>query len=461
MQQKNLIIALLVLVVVGLVGWSMVTPKDTASPKNMSEKLSVVTTLFPLYDFAKAIGGEYVDATLLLPPGVEAHAFEPKPSDMVKIDQSDIFVYTGKAMEPWAEDMRQGIAKTVTVVDASQGITLLQEPEGAEHGHEDGHEGEHAFEWAGAFVLEPGEYTWSFSKVGGEYADPAMKMAILSSAASGMEAIEMVEQNGESLLTKASRQVTDGGELMGGQGYLLNFDNTKEKTSFVVKVATAGTYVFFTEHMPTEFEGDEHFFKNANGDDVEPVATEPEETGHHHHHGGMDPHFWLDFDNAALMVSSLEKAFIAKDPAHAESYRSNATLYRERLADLDQAYRNGLASCSTKEIVYGGHYAFGYLAQRYGLGYVAAQGLAPDAEPSAQDIALLVNQIRNNNIRFVFYEELTSPKIAETLARETKTEMLLLNAAHNVGKDDYTQETTFLGIMNENLVNLRKGLNCK
>lgn len=314
--------------------------EESPVPGNTPKKLSVTTTLFPLYDFAKAIGGEYADVMLLLPPGVESHSFEPKPSDMIRIGQSDIFAYTGKAMEPWAEDVRQGIRPSVAVVDASQGIELMKESEEAEESEEMDHEHEDESEHA--------------------------------------------------------------------------------------------------DHS-SDHEGAEE----------------------HHHHGGADPHIWLDFDNAAMMVSSLEKAYIEKDPAHAEMYKKNAEAYRARLADLDKEYAAGLASCSTKQIVYGGHYAFGYLANRYGLEYVAAQGLAPDAEPSAKDIALLVDQIKKNDIQFVFYEELTSPKIAEALSNETGAKMLLLNAAHNIAKDDYAKGATFLGIMGENLASLREGLGCK
>lgn len=457
MKSKHVGLLVTACVAIGLFTWWMGSSKEGSRQGDSSGKLSVVTTLFPLYDFAKAIGGEHADVTLLLPPGVESHSFEPKPSDVIRIDQSDIFAYTGKAMEPWAEDLRKGIRSSVSVVDASTGIELLKETPAAESGHE----AEHAFEWAGAFSLQPGDYRWSFAKVGGEYAESAMKMAVVASSVDGAPGIEAVEKTGEALLSGTLAETRADNSLVAGRGYQLVFDSSKDETAFTVKISTPGTYVFFTEHMPTEFEGSEHFFKDAQNEDVEPIATEPEETGHHHHHGGLDPHIWLDFDNAAMMVSSLEKAFIEKDPTHAEAYKKNAEAYRARLSDLDKEYSAGLASCSTRQIVYGGHYAFGYLAHRYALDYVAAQGLAPDAEPSAKDIALLVDQIKKNDIKFVFYEELTSPKIAEALSNETGAKMLLLNAAHNISKDDYLKGTTFLGIMSENLVNLREGLGCK
>src|SRR4030042_3394042 len=90
------------------------------------KKLKVITTLFPLYDMAKRIGADKADVSLLLPPGVEAHSFEPKPSDIVKINEADIFVYTGKFMEPWAEDVIKGVANNnLIVVDASRGAKMV------------------------------------------------------------------------------------------------------------------------------------------------------------------------------------------------------------------------------------------------------------------------------------------------------------------------------------------------
>ncbi|MCL5431829.1 MAG: zinc ABC transporter substrate-binding protein, partial [Patescibacteria group bacterium] len=117
--------------------------------------------------------------------------------------------------------------------------------------------------------------------------------------------------------------------------------------------------------------------------------------------------------------------------------------------------------CKIKDVVYGGHYAFGYLTKRYGLNYVAAQGIAPDSEPTANDMVNLVKQIKKNGIKYIFYEELTSPKISETLAKETGTQMLLLNAAHNVTKQDLNNGVSYLSIMRENLANLKVGLECQ
>jgi zinc transport system substrate-binding protein len=117
--------------------------------------------------------------------------------------------------------------------------------------------------------------------------------------------------------------------------------------------------------------------------------------------------------------------------------------------------------CSSKEIIYAGHYAFGYLTKRYGLEYFAAQGVSPDSEPTAADLINLVNQIKKDNIKYIFYEELSSPKIAQTLSDETGAELLLLNAAHNISKEQLEQGATFISIMKNNLTNLKIGLGYK
>lgn len=91
-----------------------------------TQKLEVITSLFPTYDFARQIGKDRINLSLLLPPGVEAHAFEPRPADILKLNHADIFVYTGKYMEPWVEKILQGIAPKVVVVDASQRIELIE-----------------------------------------------------------------------------------------------------------------------------------------------------------------------------------------------------------------------------------------------------------------------------------------------------------------------------------------------
>lgn len=90
-------------------------------------RLLITATMFPQYDFVRAIAGDKADVRLLLPPGTEGHTFEPTPADIKAIDNSDIFIYTDKSMEPWAAKIIAGVKnKKLKVVDSSRGIKLIK-----------------------------------------------------------------------------------------------------------------------------------------------------------------------------------------------------------------------------------------------------------------------------------------------------------------------------------------------
>jgi len=306
------------------IGFGFFVLSNTVKKSNISrEKIGVITTLFPQYDFVKNIGGDKVNVKLLLPPGVEAHAFEPKPGDITEINNAGIFIYTGEFMEPWAHDIIKGIDKKIIVVDASEGIDVIKTNE--------------------------------------------------------------------------------------------------------------------SKHEETEHESEEE----------------------HHHHEGVDPHIWLDFDNAKIMAENIAKSLINLDPQNSQYYQNNLLSFQLKLTELDNKYNQTLSACKSKTIIYGGHYAFGYQSRRYGLEYVSAQGFSPDSEPTARDMIDLTKQIKENKIKYIFHEELTSPKIAETLARETNAKLLLLNGAHNLTKKDYESGETFISLMENNLDNLATGLDCQ
>lgn len=287
--------------------------------------LQVVTTLFPLYDFARTIGGDKAQVTMLLPPGVEPHTFEPRPEDMIRINRAGLFIYTSKYMEPWAEKIITGInSKSVRVVNAGERVTYM----------------------VGA----------------------------------------------------------------GGGG-----------------------------HDPEE-------------------RGEPERL---HDHTGMDPHIWLDFANASLMVDTILDGFIAADPGNGDVYRQNAATLKSRLTALDQRYRKSLSSCSSRKLLHGGHYTFGYLARRYNLDYHALSGISSDAEPSAERMAALVREIKSSGAKYLFAEELLSPRLTETLAEEAGVGVLMLHGAHNLSRDDQARNVTFFDLMERNLIQLQKGLECQ
>jgi len=93
------------------------------APNEKSAKLQISATLFPQYDFAREICGDKAEITLLLPPGMDSHSYEPSPSDMIRISQTDLFLYTGDNMEPWAAKFTENVKGRI--VDVSEGALLL------------------------------------------------------------------------------------------------------------------------------------------------------------------------------------------------------------------------------------------------------------------------------------------------------------------------------------------------
>lgn len=113
--------------------------------QNGGEKIIVTATIFPQYDFARAVGGKYAKVNMLLPPGTESHTFDPKPSDIAMVADSDLFIYTGEYMEPWAGSIvKSADSDMLRVIDASSGISLIKE----EHDHEtdEHHDEEHEYD---------------------------------------------------------------------------------------------------------------------------------------------------------------------------------------------------------------------------------------------------------------------------------------------------------------------------
>ena len=101
---------------------------DVSDPSEASHKISVVATVFPYYDFARAIGGEYLDVTLLLPPGRDSHSFEPTAQDLLTLQSADIFLYNGGEMETWVEEVLEAVPRSHGITfQGIETVDLLEE----------------------------------------------------------------------------------------------------------------------------------------------------------------------------------------------------------------------------------------------------------------------------------------------------------------------------------------------
>lgn len=106
-------------------------------------KLNVVTTIFPYYDFVRQIGSEWVDLTLVVPAGMDSHSFEPTPADMRRIQEADVLICNGGAMEHWLDQVLEAVVSSkITVVTLMDYVDVVEEE--LVEGMEDGAHGDHA-----------------------------------------------------------------------------------------------------------------------------------------------------------------------------------------------------------------------------------------------------------------------------------------------------------------------------
>lgn len=296
----------------------MMLASCTAVENNsQSNKLKVVTTVYPLYDFARNIAGETADVYLLLPPGSDPHTWEPKPSDIKKVSDADLFIYIGADLEPWMESVKEVLDEKTRVIDSSSLVTLIKADE------------------------------------------------------------HLAEEHDE-------------------------------------------------EHLEEE-----------------------------HEHGEYDPHIWLDFNNDIKIVTKISDDLISLSPENKEAIEKNTGNYIAALNDLDQEYKTGLAACKHDTFITGGHSAFAYLAKRYGLEQVSVSGISPNAEPSPQTIVEIIETAKKENLKYIFFEALVNPKVADVISGEIGAQTLLLNPGHS----DNTKDS-FMSIMRSNLASLKTALEC-
>jgi zinc transport system substrate-binding protein len=165
----------------------------------------------------------------------------------------------------------------------------------------------------------------------------------------------------------------------------------------------------------------------------------------------VDPHVWLDPVRFAEIVERIGTA-LGRDV--------NARRLAVRLRGLDEKLREGLRDCDRRELVTA-HDAFGYFADRYRLEVIPITGLAPEAEPSPQDLEAIARLVRDRGVTTVFTETLLSPELGETVAREAGATTAVLNPLEGLTEEEIARGEDYFSVMEANLAELRDGLGCR
>jgi zinc transport system substrate-binding protein len=176
-----------------------------------------------------------------------------------------------------------------------------------------------------------------------------------------------------------------------------------------------------------------------------------------HSPGGVDPHVWLSPLQMKKLAENIKDALVQADAAHQSDYEANFELLAAKLDELHQKYVSVTSSAARKDIVVS-HQAFGYLVRDYGLRQLPVMGLSPESEPTAQDIRKISQFVREHNVRYILFEELVSPKLAQTLADDLNIETLVFNPIEGLTEEQEKANEDYISLMEKNLISLEKAL---
>ncbi len=319
-MKQNRIFLFLIIILSTIISFVFFSTFQDTPISNSTEKIHVVSSFYPYYEFTRNIVGDHATVTQYLPNGVEPHDWEPSAVKIQSLIDTDVFVYNGLGMESYVDNIQTS----------------------------------------------------------GEF--------------------------GNLIFIKAS-------------------DNLKLLSTSTEQTVTSDFPFLAQENLK------------------------------------YDPHIWLDPILVQQQVNNIRDGLIQSDPVNTNFYTENALQYNEKLNSLDAKIISELSSCK-KDTLVSFHNAFAYLGQRYAIKIVALSGLAPDSEITATKIAQLIDYIKNNDIKIIFAEELVDPRLAQVIAEETGTQILILSPIEGLTPQEVSAGMTYIEKMEQNLDLLKIALEC-
>lgn len=205
-------------------------------------------------------------------------------------------------------------------------------------------------------------------------------------------------------------------------------------------------------HSEENHKEDNHSEDSSNDSEFHNEDSEEE-------HEETDEHIWTSPVNEIIMTEKICETLSKALPEEKENFQKNAENYISQLKELDNEFRTIVENAKTKEIIFADKFPLQYFTKEYGLKYYAAfPGCGSDMEPSAKTIAFLVDKIKEDNIKAVFYLELSSHIVADAIETDTGAKPLQFNSCHNITQKQFDSGVTYVDLMKENVNNLKIAL---
>ena len=205
-------------------------------------------------------------------------------------------------------------------------------------------------------------------------------------------------------------------------------------------------------HSEENHKEDNHSEDSSNDSEFHNEDSEEE-------HEETDEHIWTSPVNEIIMTEKICETLSKALPEEKENFQKNAENYISQLKELDNEFRTIVENAKTKEIIFADKFPLQYFAKEYGLKYYAAfPGCGSDMEPSAKTIGFLVDKIKEDNIKAVFYLELSSHIVADAIETDTGAKPLQFNSCHNITQKQFDSGVTYVDLMKKNVNNLKIAL---
>ena len=477
---------------------------QSENDNNETEKLKIVTTIFPEYDWVRQIAGDKVsdmDITMLLDNGVDLHSYQPTADEIMKISDCDLFIYVGGESDEWVNDaLKEAVNKDMQVINlldvlkdtvkTEESMPGMQSEEGHNHGYshfadsdvQDRELTDWSGEWQSVYpYLENGDLDSVMERKAenGQKTAEEYKAYYETGYKTDVEKIVIDGENGTMEFTQNGVSSKASYEYKGYQIYDYESGNRGVRYFFEATSGsdTAPKYVQFSDHGIAPGKA-EHFHIYSGNEGFDALSQEMENwptyypanmTGSEiaedmleHEEKEYDEHVWLSLKNAETLCDAIAEALGNADPDNKAVYDTNKAAYIDQLVSLDNQYREVVDQASVKTLLFGDRFPFRYLVDDYGLSYYAAfAGCSAESEASFETISFLAKKIDELGLKYVMTIEKSDQKIAKTIIENTQNKdqsILTLDSMQSTTSADVANGMTYLSIMEGNLNILKEAL---
>ncbi len=375
--------------------------KTNPTQADEGPQIQVVTTSIIVADWVENVGGDHVEVFSLLPAGGDPHTFQPGARDVARIADADIVLSIGLGLEGgWLNDLlKNAAANPDSIVETGE-------------------------------IVEPIEFAEGHAE----------EVELLEGISHVVHEVEEGEISPKEGLEEIKELLAEGGEEEEGDDH----EGEEELPAMVLEIIT-------------KVDGGQMKSEDAI-EAIEGLTSEGEDEHEGHGHGIEDPHYWFDPLRVKLVVNDIAARLSVLNPGRGDMFRANADAYNSNLDELHAWTEQQIGMVpEDRRLLVTSHDSYGYFANLYGFEIVGVVlSVTTDVEPSAGDLADLVEEVKESGVQVVFGETTVSERLATAVAKELGAELIRLYSGSLGPKD--SGAATYIEMMRTNVGRIVEGL---